>query len=525
MKTFLYYIKERLLYPFKKDLIYFFLLWVLISLPNCYSQRNSITYVVYLALMYYLITFIVVTVIDSFGIVSQVLKPLILVISTLFCLINLFCVINYGCLLSNDFVQIIAGTNIDEASEFFSTFISWEEVFLFFLITIICIIIAIYLPKIQQIKLGKSWVVACGILFISIAALCHNSGIIKEEFVDKAHWEFSFDEVVDLRNHPTHPKIAEIDSIHPKQIVIILGEAFSSNHSSLYGYKVITNPLLAKQEKGGNLLVFENVTSPCTITTLTFKYLLNTYIKNCEDGKAWYDHTNIIEAMMTAGYHTAWISNQAEIGMYDNLPSGFARICDEAIFLRTKNDVHKYDGDLINNNISQKHEKNLIFYHLMGQHEKFESRYPKEFEKFSAKDYDTLPINQREIIASYDNATLYNDFVVNSLMELYKDQDAVVFYVPDHALDLFDTEPDYFGHAKMTEASQAQGKKIPFMVYVSPIFKELHSEIFERMKKAIEQPFCTDKLIYSVMDVAGYRFAGNNDVEKYSLFPYSNQSK
>lgn len=222
--------------------------------------------------------------------------------------------------------------------------------------------------------------------------------------------------------------------------------------------------------------------------------------------------------MTTAGYHTAWISNQAEKGMYDNLPSGFARICDESYFLRTNNDVYKYDGDLINKKISPEYDKSCIFYHLMGQHASFGARYPKDYERFSANDYEDLPQNQRDVIASYDNATLYNDFVVNSIIELYNNQDAVVFYLPDHGLDLFDTEPDYFGHAKMTKASQAHGKKIPFMVYVSPLFKEHHSKMYERMKASREQPFCTDKFIYAVMDVAGLRFEDNNDVNKYSLF-------
>ena len=157
MKALLYFLKERLLYPFQKDLIFFFLLWMLFALPNCYSQRNNIVYVAYLAMMYYIIAYIVVVVIDSIEIVAKVLKPILLVASTLICLINLYCVCTYGCLLSNDFIQIIAGTNIEEASEFFATFISWKDVFLFLLIFTISIAMAVRLPRTQRIKLGKTW--------------------------------------------------------------------------------------------------------------------------------------------------------------------------------------------------------------------------------------------------------------------------------------------------------------------------------------------------------------------------------
>ena len=105
--------------------------------------------------------------------------------------------------------------------------------------------------------------------------------------------------------------------------------------------------------------------------------------------------------------------------------------------------------------------------------------------------------HQRDVLASYDNATLYNDYVVNTIMDLYKYEDAVVFYFADHALDIFDTNPDYFGHAKMNEKSQAIGKRIPFVIYVTSVFQNHHAEMVDRMKSAVNTPFNTDKLIYA----------------------------
>ena len=446
------------------------------------------------------------------------LKPIVFILTTLLSILNLYCYHVYGCLLSNDFIQIVAATNPDEAKEYFDTFISWEQVALFFSIIVLSIVIAILLPKIQKVSWGKLWIVAGGMLLISICAIWRNSGIIQEEFVDKERWTFNFEEVVDLKNHPTHPQIEECDSIHPSRIIIILGESFSLNHSSLYGYKRNTNPLLKKQVEDGNLFVYKQVTSPCSHTTAAFKYLLNTYQIGHEDGSPWYEHTNIIEVMKIAGYYTAWISNQSEKGMFDNLPSGHAQLCDEKIFLENEKKSDRCDGGLIGKESAKTRGKNVVFYHFMGQHEKFEERYPHDYEQFNGKDYEEYPEHQRKILAAYDNATLYNDFVVNSIMDRYKEQDAVVFYFADHGLDLFDTDPNYFGHAKATEESQAQGKKIPFMIYVSPVFQELHPDKIEKMKSATNKAFCTDTFIYAVMDVAGYRFVNNNDVEKYSIF-------
>ena len=519
IKVVLGFIKEKLLYPFKYDLIYFILLWIVIAFPNCFSQlrQGNIVYTIYLMMLYYIIAYIVTLVINLSKVISLIMRPILLFLLSIFSLINMYCITVYGCMLSNDFIQIIAGTNPNEAKEYFETFVTWQQMLLLVISVVIIIAVCLFLAKKGQRKYGKTWVLTGGILIISIAGLYHNSAMIEEELSDKNRWNFTFEEVVDLRNHPTNPQIIEADSIHPTHIIIILGESFSPNHSSLYGYKKQTNPLLSEKVEDGNLIVFRNTTSPCTHTTAAFKYLLNTNQIEYKDGKQWYEYTNIIEVMNATGYHTAWISNQSEKGMYDNLPSGHSRLCKETLFLENDDNAPQYDGGLIGKAHSGK-VKNAIFYHLMGQHEAFDQRYPKEYEHFKANDYADKSEHQREILAAYDNATLYNDFVVSSIMDLYKDKDAIVFYFSDHALDVFDTEPDYFGHSKMTKASQEQGKKIPFMIYVSPIFQEHHADKVKTIQDAVDKPFCADKFIYAVMDVAGYQFADNDDVRKYSPF-------
>ena len=56
------------------------------------------------------------------------------------------------------------------------------------------------------------------------------------------------------------------------------------------------------------------------------------------------------------------------------------------------------------------------------------------------------------------------------------------------------------------------------MVYISPIYQQLRPELAARIKNATKKEFCTDKLIYAVMDAVGLKFTDNNDVEKYSPF-------
>lgn len=513
---------RKILYPLKADMFYFLLIWIAISLPNIYLQANNGNWVysLYLLMMYYIIAYLVVLIVNLNAQVAKMIKPILLILVVLFSMANLYCAYTYKCLLSNDFIQIIAGTNPNEAKEYLETFVSWNEIVIFIFVLLASVIGGLYLSSHQITTTKAIWLGAGFLLIISIIGIGHNSGIIEEEFKNAKRWDFAFDEIVDLRKHLTYPQIIESDTIHPKNVVIILGESFSPNHSSLYGYDKQTNPLLSAEKKAENLFVFSDVTSPSTHTTAAFKYLLNTNLIDRKTEKPWYDNTNLIEVMKIAGYHSTWISNQSEKGMFDNIPSGHAKLCDESIFV-SEEGGEKFDGVLVDVPIRAT-ERNCIIYHLMGQHENFEQRYPKAFEKFKIDNYKTYPKHQRSILAAYDNATLYNDYVVYSIMHEYQDKDAVVFYFSDHALDVFDTDSNYFGHAQATYSSRAHAKKIPFMIYFSPISQRLYPSRVKMVKESIGKTFCVDRFIYALMDMVGYKFIDNNDVWTYSLFHGNN---
>lgn len=110
--------------------------------------------------------------------------------------------------------------------------------------------------------------------------------------------------------------------------------------------------------------------------------------------------------------------------------------------------------------------KKFIVVHLMGSHEGFEGRYPQPYAQFTPTDYPDKPENQRWTLSSYDNTIYYNDFIVSELFKLFIGNGKnLVLYFPDHGLDIFDTDPEYAGHARPTDAeSFKQGVSIPFII-------------------------------------------------------------
>lgn len=511
-------IVSRLAYPFREDLLFFLLVWLMLAVPECAVQvaKGNWLYSLLFFLLYFGVTYVILLIVDFAKWTRATLKPVFFIFLAILTGVNLFCLKTYHTRLNYDIIEIIAATNPGEVREYFRMYIGWKEYGIIFLYFLVCVgaYIACIKFKVKRYKL--SWTVVGVLLIMSIASYWINPAVSDS----LENWTFSYDDIADISKYPTHPQLAETDSIHPLNVVLIIGESFAPSHSSLYGYSKHTNPWLEALRDSGRLAVFSRVVSPATSTSAAFKLILNTLKKGEEKEKKWYESTSLLEVLNTAGYSTHWLSNQAELGLYNNLSSSQSKLCDHAVFIREYWDQSLYDGQLIEETPRNLQGKNAFVYHLIGQHPYFAERYPADFERFKPEDYPEIKGKPEKLsnIAAYDNATLYNDYVVSEIIRLFSGEDAVVFYFSDHGFDVYESDPDYCSHAKSEPASQTVGVKIPFMVYMSPEFEKNHPSTAERIINSVGKPYSTDLLIYSVMDAAGYRFGDSDDVETLSLF-------
>lgn len=99
-----------------------------------------------------------------------------------------------------------------------------------------------------------------------------------------------------------------------------------------------------------------------------------------------------------------------------------------------------------------------------------------------------------------------------------KDKNVIVFYFPDHALDLYESDEMHVGHAKETPISTKYGSAIPMMVYASPLYIELFPNEYRRLKESQEKNFSTKDIIYTITDIAGYSVVDDKSFSNnYSL--------
>lgn len=144
----------------------------------------------------------------------------------------------------------------------------------------------------------------------------------------------------------------------------------------------------------------------------------------------------------------------------------------------------------------------------MGQHVDYVARFPKQRRKFTPADYDRPDLDQAQLtcLADYDNATAYNDSVVDAIVRRYEQQDAVVIYMPDHGEECFNPPYKFHGRlhsAKITLRLAREEFEIPFWIWCSPKNRELHPDIYESVKAARKRSFMTDNLPHLLLSLAG----------------------
>jgi heptose-I-phosphate ethanolaminephosphotransferase len=136
----------------------------------------------------------------------------------------------------------------------------------------------------------------------------------------------------------------------------------------------------------------------------------------------------------------------------------------------------------------------------------YQYRYPPTFDKFKDRAGVPAGVHDAEVPTynSYDNAVLYNDFVVSSLIKDYAkaDPNGFLMYLSDHGEDVFDS-PGHSTLGRNENKPTAPMYTIPFMAWASPKWRETHDWNFAA---DLSRPYSSSQLIHTWADLAGLSF-------------------
>lgn len=439
------------------------------------------------------------------------------------CFVDIVCHYTLHVGFTKDLVSIIMGTNPAESLEFANTFFSFEVFLLFAIVLFILGIILYFRSSIDWAGYKLTYCMILVLLLGTITICLKKSRNWEGVYLYKIKTLLSYSAPRDLKQYLQNPSIYKV-SDGPKNVVLVIGESFQKYHSSLYGYELITNPKLSKLRDDSLLFVYDNVVSAELGTILSFQCIMSTYKPEFKKNVNWYECVTLPEIISKTDYKSIWISNQSRNGVYDNVVSKYAELCDTSIWIGQKfSGIVKKDLDELVVEKLKEHDlwnngKNFFIVHLMGSHYTFKSRYPDNYDVFKPEEYNIFKEHQRSTIAEYDNSILYNDYVVSEIFNLFDKEEAIGIYFPDHGLDVYNSDENYVGHPRTIDSlSIAVGRDIPFMIYTSPKYQTNFPDCMNRIKTTLNKSFRTDDILYTVMDIMGVRFAENDDVSKYSL--------
>ena len=274
--------------------------------------------------------------------------------------------------------------------------------------------------------------------------------------------------------------------------VLVIGESETRDHMGSYGYYRATTPVLESMKTDEKMLVFNKVWSCAndTVSALTYALTNKNQYNDLELEKAF----SLIEVANAAGYQTVWISNQVQYGLADTPITAIASEAKQQIWLRDKVGHLKdgryldvpdyYDEKVVSELENVKYDdKMLIVIHLMGSHNSYRVRYPKEFDKFTGGDFD-----------EYDNSILYTDYVLGKILKKCNDMPNFqgLLYFSDHGEGI----DAHVGHDNSNFTFQMT--RIPMTIYLSYDFIKNREAEYQILKNNINE-YYTNDLIFELM--------------------------
>lgn len=442
--------------------------------------------------------------------------------------------LGYFCIYQQEFSQsvifIMFESNPAEASEYAAHYFAWWMIPALFAYSAGAWLLWRKLRPIAMPRrraLGLSTLVIAGVLGYPLTkvlnlehfSVAHAAEIYEKRMEPATPWQIIFgytqyqrrlNEMQALLDQNSQlPPLANLSDAHadkPATLVLVIGESTNRQHMGLYGYARNTTPRLAATP---GLEVFQQVIGPRPYTietlqqTLTFADQLNP--------ERYLTKPSLMNMMKQAGYKTFWITNQQTLTKRNTMLTYFSQQTDEQVYLnhtRAQNS-REYDTNVLEpfaRILQDPAERKFIVVHLLGTHMKYDYRYPPEYEVFKDRTglADWVTDDQLPFINSYDNAVLFNDFVVSRLIETFRDSKAHGFMVhfSDHGEDVFDS-PGHRVLGRNEAAPTVPMYAVPFFIWSSESWQRQNPRSFAGQ---YDRPYSLADFIHTWADLAGLRF-------------------
>ena len=464
-----------------------------------------------------------------------ILSQFLIIITFIIPLFYLLYYIKFGVPLDVSAILAIYQTNINEALEFLE--VNYGEFWWIYILLYFIFIEYIYVKLLNHSYLNKR--VSISIMIISIVILYISYPYMKIfSFVTDTNKKYSY-ELNRFRSMQQQIGLKEFNVSKKEEgetYIIIIGESLNKHHMSLYDYARDTTPNLRKLFEDKKIIRFDQVYPPFVNTVPVLNLALTQASQ--ENNLSYYNAIDIVTLLNRAGFDTYWLTNQSLYGAWDTSTSIIAHNAKHlysynSFIGKEVRSIHYDDIVLedLKSILEQKSSKNrVIFIHLMGNHLRYSSRYPKKFDKF--KEYSEIifgktahqnllltlkdlyhkrvslhtfidKLLQKDIkrINSYDNSVYYNDFILSKIIKLFNDNVDIgsLIYFSDHSEDVVEGSSHNYGEFKWTMT------QIPMIVYPTNKYKLKYPDKIENMINNHNKLFCNEHIFDTILGICNIK--------------------
>jgi lipid A ethanolaminephosphotransferase len=291
----------------------------------------------------------------------------------------------------------------------------------------------------------------------------------------------------------------------PRVFLLVLGETARAANFSLLGYARETTPELAKLD----VTAFRNMRSCGTSTEISVPCMFSPYGRTDYDERRIRNSEGLLNVLARAGYAVKWIDNQ----------SGCKGVCRGTGIEYRKTDPKSgakfcsgeecFDGILVREleaELETLDQDTVVVLHMMGNHgPAYFRRYPPEFRRFipDCATAELRKCTRSQVVNSYDNAILYTDHVLASLVHALERQagslDAAMLYLSDHGESL--GEGGLYLHGLPYAIAPDTQKQVPMIAWLSASFAAASAIDRNCLQGKASSSLSHDNLFHSVLGV------------------------
>ncbi len=416
----------------------------------------------------------------------------------------------YGFGINPSTIDLIMESNTNESSEYFSTYLN-PKISIIMLLILFSLLLGVKFSfshfrdiiKFGDLKKVNKYLVLISLVISTILLVKYRNNFTPYIALESAinfHLEREQIKKMEIKKNGDFKDVTHKKSDEKETYVIVIGESTTKTHLNLYGYYRQTNPLLTKRKD--ELLIFQNVRAPHsnTIASLGQSLILKDYDLLQEKL-----NNTIVQLFNSANFDTYLLSNQNPRGTYESTTSLITKSSKHTIY--TSIGGANYDEvvlEPLRNILKEEKDRKFIIVHLFGTHNSYAKRYPPKFDVF--KDEPKTKFKKEKAyktINEYDNAVLYNDYIVNTIIDEVQKTNtkAYVLYFSDHGEDVFET----INQACHFERNGTEPMlQVPFMIWLSEKYKNDKSNLVWDTTR----PYNHKDLIHTAADLSDINFKG-----------------